>query len=187
MAKYDFMNYGKPADPLAAASYSAVNPGVSNYGLDYTAPADYASTLGSFGAPQAGGSIPPFTVGDFGDLPVDRGALENLPAFSAAKPSLLDQFKNINWLNKSDGKGGTNQGVLSPLISGAGALVSGYLGLKQYGLAKDQFNFQKQAYQTNLANQSKLTNAKLADRQAQRVANNPNSISVADYLQKYGV
>jgi len=178
MANYNFMNYGRPTDPVSSAAYSAVNPGLSNGGLGYTQPIDYTNSLRSFGAQTPIGGV-------------DQSAVSNAVSTlgtgtDSGQPNWLSSLFG-GALTKSDGLGGTNQGWLTPAIAGAGALASGFLGLKQYGLAKDQFNFQKQAYQTGLENQSKLTNARLADRQAQRVANNPNSTSVADYLKKYGV
>lgn len=60
--------------------------------------------------------------------------------------------------------------------------------MQNYGLAKDQFNFQKDAFNKNWAAQSKLTNASLSDRQAARVASNPTAYqSVSDYMKANGV
>lgn len=80
------------------------------------------------------------------------------------------------------------QGYGAPLLSALSNLGTGYLGMKQYGLAKDQLNFSKQQYETDLKNQTKLTNARLTDRQASRVASNPSAYqSVGDYIKQYGV
>ena len=76
----------------------------------------------------------------------------------------------------------------APAIGAASALMNGYLGMQNYGLAKDQFNFQKDAFNKNWAAQSKLTNASLSDRQAARVASNPTAYqSVSDYMKANGV
>lgn len=79
-------------------------------------------------------------------------------------------------------------GWAMPVIQGAGALMNGYMGMKQYGLAKDQLAFTKEAFNKNFASQSKLTNARLEDRQRARVASNPGAYqSVGPYMQKNGV
>lgn len=88
-----------------------------------------------------------------------------------------------NFLTKGDqqGWGGMALGV------GQG-LANAYMGMKQYGLAKDTFNQNKLQFEKNLANQTKLTNSQLEDRQAARVASNPGGYqSVSDYMKKYGV
>ena len=86
------------------------------------------------------------------------------------------------------GDGTKVNGWGAPAIGAASALMNGYLGMQNYGLAKDQFNFQKDAFNKNWAAQSKLTNASLSDRQAARVASNPTAYqSVSDYMKANGV
>ena len=84
----------------------------------------------------------------------------------------------------------TNTGTKTPgmldygigAISGLGNL---FMGMKNYGLAKDQLKFQKDAYNKNYAAQVKTTNASLEDRQRARVASNPTAFeSVSDYMAK---
>ena len=86
------------------------------------------------------------------------------------------------------GDGTKVNGWGTPAIGAASALMNGYLGMQNYNLAKDQFDFQKSAFNKNWAAQSKMTNASLADRQAARVAANPTAYqSVGDYMKQYGV
>ena len=60
-----------------------------------------------------------------------------------------------------------------------------YLGMKQLDLAKDQFDFQKDAFNANFGNAASLTNTQLADRQRARVSANPTAYqSVGDYLKE---
>lgn len=71
-------------------------------------------------------------------------------------------------------------------------VVNGLSGLwnarKQGKLAKEQFNFSKDAFNKNYAASAKTTNAQLADRQAARYARNPKAFAtVSDYMKKYGV
>lgn len=73
-------------------------------------------------------------------------------------------------------------------IGGAGALATAYLGMKQYGLAKDTLAENKKQFELNFGAQRNLTNASLEDRQRARVASNPGAYeSVGDYMQKNGV
>ena len=55
-------------------------------------------------------------------------------------------------------------GNLGTAANIAGGLAGTYLGFKQLGLAKKNFNFQKQAYNTNLQNTVKAHNTSLEDR-----------------------
>lgn len=81
----------------------------------------------------------------------------------------------------SQGWGGAAMGI------GQG-LFNAYMGMKQYGLYKDQLAESKRQFELNFDAQRRTTNAALADRQAARVAFNPNNaMSVADYMAKYGI
>jgi hypothetical protein len=64
-------------------------------------------------------------------------------------------------------------------------LANVYMGMKQYGLAKDQFNQSKQEFGLNYDAQRQTINTQLEDRQRARVASNPGAyVSVSDYLNK---
>ena len=78
-----------------------------------------------------------------------------------------------------------------PSVNGWGGMALGalqglgnaYMGMKQYGLARDQLQFSKDAFNKNYAAQAKMTNASLMDRQRARVASNPGAYqSVGDYM-----
>lgn len=67
-----------------------------------------------------------------------------------------------------------------------------FMGMKQYGLAKKEFNFKKDAYNREYNTQANLTNAALADRQQTRFldqggAGYATARSVDDYMRDYGV
>jgi hypothetical protein len=82
---------------------------------------------------------------------------------------------------KHGGWGGTALGVMKGL-SGA------YLGMKQYGLAKDQLKEGKRQFEKNYGAQRTLTNSNLEDRQRARIASNPGAYqSVSTYMDKNGV
>ena len=76
---------------------------------------------------------------------------------------------------------GTGIGILQ-------GLGSAYMGMKQYGLAKEQLQFSKDAFNKNYAAQAKMTNTSLMDRQRARVASNPGAYqSVGDYMAQNGI
>lgn len=84
-----------------------------------------------------------------------------------------------------------NQGWGTTAMGAAGGLYNAWMGMKQYGLAKDALDTNKQQFAQNFAAQQKMTNARLADRQASRIGSsggtNANYESVGDYMKKYGV
>jgi len=88
-----------------------------------------------------------------------------------------------NALGQGNGIGGTSI-TGRDVLGGASAALNGYLGLKQFGLAQDQFNFQRDAFNRNFDNQVATTNRELEDRQRARVGANPNAESVESYLAR---
>jgi hypothetical protein len=70
----------------------------------------------------------------------------------------------------------------------AKGLFDAYNSYKTNKLAKEQFNFTKMNTNRNFQASANSTNAALSDRQAARVARNPNQFaSVSEYMNKYGV
>lgn len=135
-----------------------------------------------FGAPM--GIMP------MNDLPkLDTSGLSdlsNLPSFTAGPGGAgnwWDGFLGSTAANgvKTQGWGGTALGV-------AQGLGSAFLGMKQYGLAKDQLAQGKEQFAKNYAAQQKTTNAAFEDRQRARVAANPGAYqSVGDYMKQNGI
>ena len=79
-------------------------------------------------------------------------------------------------------------GMGSFALDTIGGLSNLYLGLKQYGLARDTFNQRKGEFERNFQAQRQLTNSSLEDRQRARVASNPTAYrSVGDYMKQYGI
>lgn len=73
-------------------------------------------------------------------------------------------------------------------LGGVNSLLQGYLGFQNLSLAKKQYQSQLDQFNKQWDANKKLTNASLADRQAARVASNPNAYqSVDDYMKKYGI
>ena len=84
------------------------------------------------------------------------GTLNNL-----ATPDQAGWFKST-FMNKG---GGLNIGNLTSLLGSIGGI---YGAMKSYGLAKDQLNFSKESFRTNIENQRKSYNTALEDRVAGR-------------------
>lgn len=62
----------------------------------------------------------------------------------------------------------TQQGWGMPAIAGASALLDGFLGIQNLGVAKDQLSFQKDAFNKNYSQSLSAYNQQLADNQAAR-------------------
>lgn len=83
----------------------------------------------------------------------------------------------LNYQGKQFGgqNSGLNEMLASPWgklgfgLQSAAGLFNAYNGYKQLGLAEDQFNFQRDYANTNLANQAAVTNADMEHRQRMRM------------------
>lgn len=76
----------------------------------------------------------------------------------------------------------------SSLLEGLGGLGQVYTSLKGLGLAKDQLKFQRESYQTNLANQTQSYNTALEDRiRARYHTEGRSSADVDSYLKKHSL
>jgi len=143
---------------------------------------DYSSLLG-FGN-NIYTPVSDFAIGGKDiSLPTQYGAAG--AAGSVARPDFLSWDGFMGGTNadgtKSNGWGGAALGLLQ-------GLGNAYMGMKQYGLMKDQLQFSKDAFNKNYAAQAKMTNASLMDRQRARVASNPGAYqSVGDYMAQNGI
>lgn len=103
---------------------------------------------------------------------------------AVGEPSLWDRFTNSGFFSSTNGKTGvTSQGWGAPAFAVGQGLFNAWLGMKQYGLFKDQLAESKRQFGLNYAAQAKTTNTALEDRQRARVASNPGAYqSVGDYM-----
>lgn len=116
--------------------------------------------------------------------------LGGMPSVGTTQPAGLGQQFN-EWL-KSTGITGTKEdpGWGGMALGAASGLASAYMGMQQYGLARDTLNQHKAEYAANYDAQKRTTNASMEDRQAGRIAAaGPNSRyqSVGDYMAKNGI
>lgn len=99
--------------------------------------------------------------------------------------SPIDALKRSGAFDSTDpATKAVKSGWLGPVTSFAKGLGELYLGKKTYDLAKDQANFQKQAYLTNYTNQVQAMNRDLEDRQRVRAAGSTKAESVDSYMSR---
>jgi len=150
--------------------------------LDFPGSNSDYSSFSSYG-------IPPYSPPNDYSLGMSRLPTQIGPAGSGSAAIARPDF--FSWDGFFGGKNGDETSFNGWGGSALGALQglgNAYMGMRQYGLAKDQFKFQKQAFEKNFNVQKGLTNARLEDRQRARVAANPNAYeSVGDYMNKYGI
>lgn len=124
-------------------------------------------------------SSPIFTNYSYNNPYSSLGSTYTSPATSS---SWWNDFNS--WVNDNFKDGWMDFGKF-----GLGALQTGmgiYSGLKQLGLAQDQFNFTKDAFNTNLANSIKSYNNALEDRARSRYAYMTGDASNADdYINQH--
>jgi len=158
----------------------------------YTQPTPF--TFGQYGAPQMpvmsqvqvpGADLNPNPMGDMMGTP-NPGYLPQGASYGQMGPAMPSAGGGLNdWL-KSTGITGTRDdpGWGNMALGAAGGAFNAWMGMKQYGLAKDTLEQNKQQFGA----QQKMANSRMADRQAARVANNPGAYqSVGDYMKKNGI
>ena len=128
----------------------------------------------------------------FGSLPADSGAGGVASGFDLWNPSSWAKYLQDNgWLTTKDKDGIEKQGLLDPILGIGQGLMNGYLGMKQYGMVKDQFNFQKDSWNKEYAAQRNTINSQMADRQNRRNTEagvmGTNPLTTEKYMSKYGV
>ena len=157
-------------------------------------------------------SFPTQTVGQLGNYytPNVVSSPTYTPDMAKVAPSLGASFKSMIGLggdtfqnmwdgtksavntagaNASTAWGKMNYGEQGTALLGAATGLYGAYNARKTGkLAREQFNFNKDAFNRNFEAQAKTTNAQLADRQNARHTRDPNAhSSVSDYMKKYGV
>lgn len=157
--------YGPTTNQLMGINPQAANPLMFSNGMDPTsgvAPSNWSTAMTPGGVP----SIP-----QIGALGPDMSGPGGEGGFMS---SMLGTKEAPGW-------GGAAMGAAS-------GIFNAWMGMKQYGLAKDTLETNKQQFAQNFGAQQKMTNSRLEDRQAARVASNPGAYqSVGDYMKKNGV
>lgn len=124
--------------------------------------------------------------------------LSGLGTGTNTNASVSDMLSSLQGSTNPMGTGSSNlfsSQTLDNVGTGIGALsnlFNIYSGFKGLNLAEDQFDFNRNLAETNLQNQSNLTNERLATRQNTRALSRGLSpeqaqAEVAQFMQKYGV
>ena len=81
----------------------------------------------------------------------------------------------------------TQPGQFGNIVGGALGAGKLFMGMQQYGLAKEQLAQSKEQYAKNYAAQKSMTNSALSDRQVARNAAGPGYQDTAGYMAQYGI
>lgn len=136
------------------------------------------STMGTSLAPDIAsfGGVDALNAAMIGTGAFNEGANDTLVnvAEPGATPFSMGGMLKSTLFNEN---GGLNVGNIASLLGSIGSI---YGAMKSYGLAKDSLNFSKEAFRTNLENQTKSYNTALEDRARSRYAQEGGSQSDAD-------
>lgn len=150
-------------------------------------PGGYGSMGGWGNAPQMPQMAKPVPMGGAGfgtDISAFAGAAA--PA-AAANPGVFGGMFD-NFFNKAGPDGTMAQGWGGQAMGVGQGLFNAYLGMKQYGLYKDQLAESKKQFGLNYEAQRTTTNSALEDRQRARVASNSGAYeSVGSYMDKNSI
>ena len=123
-------------------------------------------------------------MGDWGGFGV--GNKTSVGGFGS---DIAKDISEENWFQRNGLLGGKKgPGQLGNILGGIQGAANLFMGMKQYGMAKDALNQAKEQYNRNYAAQKQTTNASLEDRQRARNASNPNAyVSVDEYMAQNGI
>lgn len=148
-------------------------------------------------------NMPQLFQGSYG-MPAYAG-LSTLPSSNNLIAAGGQPAYGSDWSFTDSGGGGGNPGFMGGILgrtdpdgtkhAGWGGLALGaasgignaYLGMKQYGLAKDSLKENKRQFNQNFGAQQKMTNSRLEDRQNARNAASGGQQDTASYMKKWGV
>lgn len=149
---------------------------------DYSLLSGYGQPVMPRLGPQPVSPLSGMPLLDFGQIdPI--GNPSNLGSLIPDSNGLFGGF-----LNRTNDKGITQQGWGGLALGAASGLFNGWLGMKQYGLAKDSLAEGKRQFGLNYDAQKATTNAALEDRQRARLASNSGAYQSLDsYMGQYGI
>ena len=191
-------SYGRMSDPYAKqrpkfmgigdyVSPTSMNgPNVPAGGLpQVAAPATGIPAPTNAMLPAFGGDVLSGLLSDAGVTGVTAPSpMAGIPAVAGAA---VDPAKGGFWGNTfGNGEGGLDLDKLGTAFDGLKSIFGIWGGMKQLGMAKDAYEFEKKSYQENVANQKKTYNSTLEDRQRARAAfAGESDASVDEYVKKH--
>lgn len=158
--------YGSSVSPVVTGVTQPFNFNNNNNPMDFTGTNPSTLNTGILNL-QA-----PIGTADFGGLSAPTFSGSDVPP----KP-----FSFSDW-------GSKNKDLIAGGVGIANSLANAYFGWKNLGLAKDQFNFQKESWNKNFANQVITTNNQLEEQARKRYSNSPTSnMTPQEYMATHGV
>lgn len=172
-----YLNFGLPGSPTLGSYYTPLAVG-ADPGLGYS------GALGSFGGQPSAPGLP--TISTMSAPAVPKISTPELPSFAPGTPNgnavtdALDAAGAGEKMPGFFGKDGFNLGSVSDIASILGGFGQLWSGFQANKLAKDALGFQKEAYRTNLENQTSSYNLALEDRIRSRYAQQGGTRAQAD-------
>lgn len=173
------LTFGTPTTPLVPGPTQPVG-----FGTNLT------NSIGNFGSPQLGFQPgPPGVTGGAGQqsaVLASSGGPVAVPTTAAVTPEGDPNNGIFGTLGRSlfdtdaDGNRSLNLGNIGSLAEIIGSFGNVFNGFASNRLAKDALNFQKQAFNTNLGNQTASFNLALEDRARSRFSQEGRSQEAAD-------
>ena len=165
-AEYPNLDFTAQTYPSMDSLYAPYNPGTN---LDLSFGKSYEPLTGSFLAPNV--EMPAMNLSGLNQVAA-------APAIEPTKPGFLkDTWNSLTGFQK-----------IGAVLGLGNAAAGAYNAYNQNKLARDQLNFTKNAFNTQMEASRKMTNADLRDRQQVRARNNPTeNMSVEDYMRLNGV
>lgn len=171
------MNFNYSLNKAQPASYVDAFSGYGPADFNLTSAPNYQPKLAEGFNMNPGASLSNFNFGA-GTQPGGGGIFGNIG----------DMFKNSGFMGSTDKNGMKTDGWGGMALSTVSGLMNAYMGMKQYGLAKQTLAHNKDVFNKNYTAQKQTTNAAFEDRQRARVASNPGAyVSVGDYMKKNGI
>lgn len=119
---------------------------------------------------------------DFRDVANSQLGTNLLPPSGAQAPEFT-RMQNLFGGTAADGT--RTMGAVPSLLQGGAALGNLYMGMQNYGLAKDSLKESRRQFDMNYGNQRDATNTYMEDRQRARNAASPGQqLSTAEYMER---
>ena len=152
---------------------------------------NYMGGSNSFGyiGPGDAGYIDPNFASQYGNYdPMDFAGGNGSEDASQAGSSGWEGAKNFMFGSTNEKTGVRTRSGLLPILNTFTGLASAYLGMKQYGLAKDSFKQNKKEFGMNYDAQRQLTNAQMEGSAKARHSANPGFYATpSDYMAKNSI
>lgn len=171
--------------PMTAADLMQGIRGFSLSGQPMAAPAPTPAMQAPIMQAPAGSALAPVAANDLTGWTAPIVPTTETVAAGATNIANIDPAKKTSGFLR-DAQGNLNLGNLETLTGMIGTLGTLYGAFQQHKLAKDSFNFQKDAYEKNMANQTKSYNTALEDRIKARYTQEGRS-GADEYLKKHSL